>query len=184
MNPPDLKNGTEENPGESSIASRLCLRCGLCCNGVLFGDVRVVEEDKPEKLLGLGLPLQRTEGTWHFDQPCSAHGCDGCGIYADRPAYCASFNCALLQDVLRGRRDEEEAWRIVDRAKGLAASVGKMLAARGETDETRSLSRRYQRFIARHEGGEGATPEFRKQHGELTVAVLSLNQVMKLSFYT
>lgn len=162
----------------------MCLSCGLCCNGVLFGDVRVVEEDKPEKLLGLGLPLQRTEGTWHFDQPCSAHGCAGCGIYKDRPAYCAEFDCALLQDVLRGRRGEAEAGRIIDRAKGLAASVEEMLAARGETDENLSLSRRYQRFIARQEGGAEDSPEFRQQHGELTVAVLSLNQVMKLSFYT
>jgi len=155
----------------------------LCCNGVLFGDVRVVDGDQPEKLLKLGLPLQRTEGTWHFDQPCAAHGCEGCGIYADRPAYCAEFDCALLQDVLRGRRDESEAERTIDRAKGLARSVDEMLTARGETDVALSLSRRYQRFMARHEGADGS-PEFRKQHGELTVAVMSLNQVMKLSFYT
>lgn len=184
MNPPELKTGAEAKPGDNSVASRLCLSCGLCCNGVLFGDVRVEEEDKPEKLLRLGLPLQRTEGTWHFDQPCSAHGCAGCGIYEDRPAYCAEFNCALLQDVLRGRRDEEEAGRIIDRAKGLAESVDEMLTARGEMDKAFSLSRRYQRFMSRHEGGAADSLEFRRQHGELTVAVLSLNQVMKLSFYT
>ncbi|MFT5031977.1 MAG: Fe-S-cluster containining protein [Candidatus Binatia bacterium] len=183
MNPPESRPASAEIPSEGSVASRLCLRCGLCCNGVLFGDVRVVDEDKPEKLLKLGLPLQHTEGTWHFDQPCKAHSCAGCGIYSDRPAYCAEFNCALLQDVLRGRRDEAEAGRIIDRAKRLAESVDEMLAARGETDKTLSLSRRYQSFMARHEGEEGA-PEFRKRHGELTVAVMSLNQVMKLSFYT
>ncbi len=166
-----------------ALAQRLCLHCGLCCNGVLFGDVRVTDDDKPEHLLTQGIPLQRTGETWHFNQPCAALKCGACEIYADRPAYCAQFECALLQETLKGQRTEEEADRIINRTKTLAERVREMLVERGETDETQPLSRRYRAFLDRHEDAADS-PDFRRLHGSLTVAVMSLNQALRLSFYT
>ncbi len=167
----------------TDLAQRLCLQCGLCCNGVMFGDVWVSRDDHPERLLSRGIPLQRTDDAWRFDQPCAALKCDACEIYAERPAYCAQFECALLQETLKGRRAEEEAERIIKRTRQLAERVRELLAERGETDGSISLSRRYQRFMDRHEK-EAATLEFRREHGGLMVAVMSLNQALKLSFYT
>lgn len=170
-------------PDSEDVATRLCLRCGLCCDGVLFGDVRVGLEDRPERLLKHGMPLQRTEEVWHFDQPCVALECGACRIYEDRPSHCRQFECALLQETLRGRRTEEEAERAIDRARKLAQTVRDMLVERGDTNDGVALSRRYRDFIDGQAGGEN-TADFRRKHGSLTVAVMSLNQVLKLSFYT
>lgn len=171
------------NMDTSDLAQRLCLQCGLCCNGVMFGDVGVSEDDQPERLLSRGMPLQRHEGAWRFDQPCSALKCGACEIYAERPGYCAQFECSLLQETLKGRRTEAEAERIIARTRQLAERVRELLAERGETDETLSLSRRYQRFMDRHEVAAQSVA-FRREHGGLMVAVMSLNQALKLSFYT
>jgi len=170
-------------PDAEEVATRLCLRCGLCCDGVMFGDVRVGREDHPERLLRAGLPLQRTGEVWHFDQPCTALECGACQVYEDRPSHCRQFECAILKETLRGHRTEEEAERAIDRARKLAQTVRDMLNERGDTNEGVALSRRYRDFVDRQHGGECA-PEFRRQHGSLTVAVMSLNQVLKLSFYT
>jgi len=167
----------------TDLAQRLCLQCGLCCNGVMFGDVWVTPDDRPDRLLSKGIPLQRADDAFRFDQPCAALKCDACEIYAERPAYCAQFECSLLQETLKGRRTEEEAARIIARTRQLAGRVRELLAERGENDETVSLSRRYQRFMDRHEK-EADTLEFRRKHGGLMVAVMSLNQALRLSFYT
>ena len=45
MNPPDAIN-------------RLCLACGLCCNGVLFRDVELQDGDDLEALQKLGLTIR------------------------------------------------------------------------------------------------------------------------------
>src|SRR5437868_1476023 len=92
-------------------SSALCLECGLCCNGVIFADVRLQRGDDPGRLRALGLPiatphapssaspLRKTGGVPapRFAQPCAAlDGCR-CRIYADRPAYCRQFDCLLLK---------------------------------------------------------------------------------------
>jgi uncharacterized protein len=46
-------------PNQSSPRPEdLCLNCGLCCNGVIFADVKLVPEDNSARLRSLGLPLR------------------------------------------------------------------------------------------------------------------------------
>src|SRR4051812_25402442 len=101
-----------------SVGEKLCLTCGLCCNGVIFADVQLQPGDDATRLEALGLslknfPKQKSAQTSisdsnavslkiKFSQPCVAFDGCRCRIYADRPKYCREFDCALLKCVNAG----------------------------------------------------------------------------------
>ncbi|HEV2210350.1 MAG TPA: YkgJ family cysteine cluster protein [Verrucomicrobiae bacterium] len=47
------------SPAQTVTTNNLCLACGLCCNGVIFADVKLQPDDSAEALRNLGLPLKR-----------------------------------------------------------------------------------------------------------------------------
>lgn len=72
--------------------SALCLACGLCCDGSLFGFVPLEPaEIAPARARGLAV-IASGRG---FEQPCPALR-GGCTLYAERPAACRRFTCRLL----------------------------------------------------------------------------------------
>src|SRR5262245_11489555 len=95
---------------DNDPASRLCLACGLCCDGTPFADGELQAVDSAARLKALGLSLKRgknSEGetVQKFAQPCSALGPDcRCALYAERPARCREFDCDLLRAVQAGER--------------------------------------------------------------------------------
>src|SRR5512142_2644385 len=97
---------------------QLCLSCGMCCNGVIFADVRLQAGDNAGRLREIGLPLCGTgkgaeSAGLKFAQPCAAlEGC-ACRIYPERPAHCRNFECLLLKGVKSGKVRREAAVRII-----------------------------------------------------------------------
>jgi Fe-S-cluster containining protein len=95
---------TDGNAPRETELSRLCLSCGLCCDGSLFGRVDL----RPEEVQSArrrGLRLLR--GDESFEQPCSAFQARSgesrrCSIYDDRPHACRTFTCRLY-----GRHERE-----------------------------------------------------------------------------
>ncbi len=171
-----------EMDAKQSVAEQLCRACGLCCNGVIFGDVRLQPGDNPERLRALGLvPACHAKGPDKLMQPCQAFdGC--CRIYADRPQYCREFECALLKSVLAGRTELAAALRIVKTARRRAERVLKLLRELGDSSEQISLSKRFRRVQRRMETGpidEAMADTF----GELTLAVHDLNCLLSDAFY-
>jgi hypothetical protein len=98
--------------------SRLCLSCGLCCDGTLFELARAKPDERPHlQDLGLGY-IEDSDGRTGFRQPCPAfEGC--CSVYEARPSVCRRFRCNLLAKVIEGALPIEEAEGIVETAKGL-----------------------------------------------------------------
>jgi len=165
------------------IIEQLCLACGLCCNGVLFKDVELQPSDEPEKLAGLGLSLEKTRTKTRFAQPCAAL-CAGnrCRIYAERPARCREFECALLKSVLAGRQEVSSALKIIRATSQRAERVRRLLRELGCTAEAMPLSRRFRRMQRSMESGK-LTEEIAATYGELTLAVHDLNLALRRSFY-
>lgn len=174
---------SEGNPACSpqEAIGLLCGACGLCCNGALFASVQLQEQDNAARLEALGLGLRREKGASWVRLPCAAHDGCSCRIYAERPARCRTFECKLLQEVILGRRSVAAALRIIERTKKHANEVRALLRQRGQTDESISLSRRYQQFTEHGSEGAGVRPE---HDGELAFAVFQLTQLLQLSFYT
>ncbi|MBC5774602.1 YkgJ family cysteine cluster protein [Pontibacter sp. KCTC 32443] len=106
-------------------STNICLACGLCCDGTLIGFVQLSHEELPAIRELMEIEEASSDGV--FIQPCKKY-CDGCTIYSDRPKQCASYNCELLESVLRKELDYTSAIEIVDVAKQRKSAIEEKLA--------------------------------------------------------
>jgi Fe-S-cluster containining protein len=166
-------------------SNSLCLECGLCCNGVIFADVRLEPGDEANRLQSLGLPLPPDRkpqiANRKFSQPCPVFDGCRCRIYADRPGYCREFECLLLKSVQAGRIEASAARRIVRAALQRAEKVKRPLRELGDADEQVALSIRFRRMKERFEP-DIADEETTEVFSQLTLAVYDLNVLLSDAF--
>lgn len=186
------------NPGDSHS---LCFECGLCCNGVIFADVRLQAGDDAARLEAQGLPMVRNRGRTSsasgvarasnplpngrppkFIQPCAVFDGCRCRVYLDRPHYCRHFECSLLKKVKDGRVDAATGSRVVRTARQSADAVKSLLRELGDTDEEMALSVRFRRMKRRLESG-AADDTAAGLFSRLTLAVHDLNVLLSEAFY-
>ena len=168
-------------------AEDLCLACGLCCDGTLFGHVRLVAGDDAGKLKSLGLPVvaPRTGPMFkRFPQPCAALCADGtCRVYADRPAHCRRFECGVFKAARAGEIPFSNALRTVKQARRLADRVRRLLRALGDTDDHLGLDARFARVHRRMESG-AADAAAANAYAELSQAMHRLSLLTHDKFHT
>ena len=166
-----------------SAIDQLCPSCGLCCNGVLFGDVELQRGDDAKKLAALGVGLFSKGRKKVFNQPCACLVGGLCQIYQDRPRRCRAFDCRALQRVQQGEITVASAQKSIVEAKRRAAEVLRLVRALGNADETQPLNRRYAAIMAQPMdlAGDEAQLEMR---GELMLAVGRLVEVLERDFLT
>jgi hypothetical protein len=102
-------------------ASALCLSCGLCCDGGLFGWVSLNDSDR-ERLRSNGLDAPEL-----LPHPCPHYSTPACTIYAIRPCQCADYRCEVLKALVDGVIDEDTAHGLVAEALILRAGVTALL---------------------------------------------------------
>lgn len=171
-----------------TVASRLCLACGMCCNGVLFRDVELQPGDDADALKKLGLPVRsvrRGDGVIaKAPQPCAALCADNrCRIYAQRPTRCREFECLLFAAVASGEVEVDGAMKTIRQARVRADKVLRLLRQAGDSDEHRPLSQRFNRTRRRFEAG-GFDDDAVEVFADLTLAVHSLNVLLSAKFYS
>ncbi len=114
----------------------------MCCNGVLFHQVRLQAKDSPKTLASLGFRLKRKQGQEVFEQPCTAWRQEGCSVYADRPCRCRQFECRQALGVRSGLITEEQARKNVQEAQKLVANLQQALELCGSRNTNRPLLKR------------------------------------------
>ena len=171
---------------QDSFGELLCLRCGMCCNGVLFKDVELQPGDDARHLAALGLPVRVTRSAKPKEkcaQPCAVLEADNCcRIYADRPVRCRQFECVQLKSVRAGEIDLNTAQRTIERARQRVDSVRTLLRRLGDGNEGLPLSVRFNRLKRRLERDcrdERAAEDFAR----LTFAMHELNLLLSTAFY-
>lgn len=164
-----------------SCVTALCPTCALCCNGVLFADVRLQADDDGERLASLGVALKRRGSVTRFAQPCSCLAGERCSIYADRPVRCRTFECRLLKRALAGEVTERAALASIRKARAAAETVRSILRELGDTDESVPLSRRYQHMM-RQPIDLSADERLIDLRGELMLAVGELVALLEREF--
>lgn len=173
------------NTAKDPLIEKLCLVCGLCCNGVIFADVKLRPGDDAQRLRSAGLPVTRPRSSRRppcMDQPCAAlEGCR-CQVYADRPQYCRQFECALLKSVIAGRNSPAQALRIIRSANRRADKVRDLLRALGDKHEASALSVRFRKTAKRLQAAE-PDAEAADTYGQLTLAFHDLNLLLGDAFY-
>lgn len=185
--------------GHNYEPTRLCLDCALCCNGVLFADVRLRAGDtaaaqalaRPSsRALIVGCtaqspsqpPALRSRAQAKAPQPCAALKGFRCGIYQDRPTYCREFKCALLLSVEAGSVSWHEAAKTISATRLTAEKVKRLLRMLGDTKEDLPLASRFRRTTKRLEK-LGLDEETGQIYGRLTLAFHDLNFQLSSSFY-
>jgi uncharacterized protein len=163
--------------------AKLCPACGLCCNGVLFGDVELQRGDDDKLLSKLGVDLFRKGRKTAFAQPCDCLVNGLCRIYADRPKRCATFDCGLLKRVQTGRLMPAVALKTITEAKRRAEAVRQLVVQLGHTDETKPLNQRYAAVMAEPIDMSADEADLERR-GELMMAVSRLVESLERDFLT
>lgn len=131
------------------LVERLCVDCGLCCDGRLFRDVALRRGDDPRRLRRLGLRVETRRTSSRLVQPCAAFDGSCCRVYVDRPGLCRRFECHVLRRVARGELSLAEARRRIARVRRMADGIEVDLAAPSPTGPDRSLLERYAEAMSR-----------------------------------
>lgn len=129
----------------AAAAARLCLDCGLCCNGVLFDQVLLQPEDHAKALTARGLKVKKKQ---FFTQPCAALCGTLCTVYEDRPTRCRLFVCRQFQGVAAGKILEGDAKARIAEVRRQVAGVEKLLNLTGGDNLRKSLSQRFANAMA------------------------------------
>jgi len=138
----------QQDPAQKSWESRLCPECGLCCNGVLFADVRLVKGDEPLVLEKKGLSLKCGQGKITFDQPCACLDGGLCTVYLHRPTRCRSFDCHTLKQAKSAKISRITALRRIRAAKNKVVKLNTLLRQLGNQDEHLPLTKRYENVMS------------------------------------
>ena len=164
-----------------SAIDELCPHCGLCCNGVLFGDVELQAKDDPKRLAALGLKLHAKGRAKAFDQPCACLVNGLCRIYESRPKRCRTFDCAALNEVQAGNLTVREARRAITKARSHADEVLRLVRELGDAREEVPLSRRYSDLMSQPMDFSDDESKL-ELRGELMLAVGRLVEVLNRDF--
>jgi len=166
---------TESEPGGDS-SSQLCTSCGLCCSGILYDWVPVLDSEK-ERVERLGFDIEEHEPAARFNLPCPRlNGCH-CTIYPERPSCCRTFHCKLLKGVEAGEVEPSEAMAVVVEAKSMIDELRPMLKA----DVRTNLGRHWAKLFDDWRNGppEGRTDASKSQ---LILRLTALNRLLDRHF--
>ena len=119
--------------------SRLCLACGLCCQGLLH-EWAQLDPGETADAERLGLPTFLHPQGPGFTLPCPRHREGRCTVYDERPSPCRGFRCKLLRRYLAGEVAWEEGLRRIEQVKQLVAAIRRRAGAgEGEASIWRQL---------------------------------------------
>jgi len=178
--------GTNSKAGPTSIASavaKLCPQCGLCCNGVLFGDVELQPGDNARQLKSLGVELFRKGRKPAFQQPCSCQVNGLCQIYADRPVRCRTFDCRLVKRVASGTLTAAAALKSIAAARRAVKSITQLVQQLGPDDASLPLKERCAAAMALPVDLASGAQQLQNQ-GRLLRAVTRLSMRLERDFLT
>ena len=137
--------------------SRLCLSCGLCCNGALFARVALTGDEA--RTLAERVEVGRdSEGATVLRQPCRALRDRRCTVYADRPQACRAYVCQLVQRFSKGEVDFDTALDVVREARLSVGDVARALGPPRPGDPANTMTRAG--YVWKDEARRAALSEF------------------------
>ncbi len=139
------------NPEDEPVdGSRLCLACGLCCQGLLH-DWAQLRDGEVEAAQRQGLSTKTQQGA-AFSLPCPCYRDGRCTVYQERLSPCREYRCKLLRGYLGGKVTWAEGLRRVEQAKRLISAI------RGRIGTPEAAASIWQQLRAL---GSGTDPEVR-----------------------
>lgn len=163
------------------LAETLCTRCGLCCDGTLFGDVELAGPREATRLEALGLDVDADDADVELlALPCAGLRGTRCSVYAHRPQCCRTFECRLLQEAERGLISADAALTSIALAKAQVKQVTRLLAGLEPRRGARlPLAERVADALAAEPASSGAAA---RQRAALVAAHDALARTIKSTF--
>jgi len=162
------------------LTDTLCTRCGLCCDGTLFGDVELTGRAETASLEVLGLEVDDDDAdTELLALPCAALRATRCRIYAHRPQCCRTFECRLLQNAQRGTVTEVQALTRIGEARAQVRRVHTLLARMESRPQRLPLQERCANALA---AASGSSPEATRARAALDDATAVLARTIRATF--
>ena len=158
-------------------SARLCLSCGLCCNGSIYDQAKL-EPDEVAAINRFGADISAVGSNPFLNLPCTLLSGTRCTIYESRPGVCRRFRCGVLQSLEVGEIDESDAQRRVATARALADAVRPFLAP----GETMTAARQAWLAWSRDQSGTLAPHLGRLEAQRFHLAMLALNRFLDMHF--
>jgi Fe-S-cluster containining protein len=170
------------SPEEFNLAaSRLCVTCGMCCDGTLFHIVRMQPSDSVSALNVLGLKLKKKKGQNCIEQPCPMLKQQQCSIYAGRPERCRLFECELLKRLANESITEANAAITISEARRQVTEILDLIEKCGHHNKRQPLTIRYDRVMAQPVSEDWDPSEVKKRE-ELKVRMRVLQSLLAEAF--
>jgi len=162
------------------LTDTLCTRCGLCCDGTLFGDVELTGPGEATRLEALGLDVDADDADVELlALPCRGLRGTRCSVYAHRPRCCRTFECRLLQDTARGAVTVAEALTTIAEAKAQVQKVTTLVAG---FEPRRGLRLPLAERVADAIAAAPHSPAGARQRPALERAMAALQRTIRTSF--
>lgn len=130
-----MKNNESEM---ATSLSKICISCGMCCDGTLFGKGHI--KDPAEEIIAKNSGLETfkdEQDKLYFKQPCP-HFIGCCTIYdKDRPHVCGTFYCQPLKNVQKGKMSIGVAQEKIEQTLALRNAI---LASAAEISDFKNYS--------------------------------------------
>ena len=128
-----LNSGKERVAPENEQA--ICLECGLCCDGTLFGHAELVPGEKGNLPDLIEQNVFTAGAKDYFRLPC-LYFKEKCTIYGKpRAEVCGSYRCRLLSDMSEGKISPDEALETVRHARETRDSLASAYIAFSPANE-------------------------------------------------
>lgn len=156
-----------------SVSEKLCLSCGLCCDGALFKKVSLGATDQLDTLRAVGIEVfEEEKGRW-LRQPCAAYKNGKCNIYDKRPKHCLQFQCKLLKRVIDDETIWKEALQLVQTTLRHKVRVESKLDSAMRNAGRNDLSGKYEQLLDSIES-KADPSAFRKRYADVLLDYVSL----------
>jgi Fe-S-cluster containining protein len=166
--------------GGAVLTDTLCTRCGLCCDGTLFGDVELTGPREATRLEGLGLDVDSDDAdTELLSLPCRGLRGTRCSVYVHRPQCCRTFECRLLENAGRGVVTVDEALARIAEAKAQVLRVTTLLAG---IEPRRGLRLPLEERVADAVAAAPRSPAGARRRAALETAMAALRRTIRTSF--
>lgn len=152
----------------------ICLDCGLCCDGTMFQDVALDEQDRL-RLEAVGVSF--AYGTASFPQPCWAATSRGCSIYDSRPLACRTERCLLLRRWEAGDVPYDEARALIVSTIALRDRVRPQIQRYVGSEMPEDLGNLYRQVVDKLDRAPDPAAE-KRDCAQLLLAVGALRQIL------
>lgn len=172
-----MPNISPSHPTPDTPDAKLCLACGMCCNGVLHPTARLA----PQEISfadSLGMTTSYTPGNAHFHLPCPCWQEERCSVYPLRPNVCHTYRCKLLRSLDRQTITLDVALEHLQQVQTLIQEIEAMI---GDSRTADSIWTRLRRFAAQR-GYTHDSAQFGQDFPLLKLKASSLDWLLQRHF--